>query len=65
MANFVEPNMPEKERDKAAESLQKMLEATRREAIQLLKADPRLEQPEHAALAAQVARFLEKAASPT
>ena len=41
-----------------------MLETARREAIQLLKADPRLEQPEHAALAAQVARFLEKAASP-
>ena len=63
MANFVEPNMLEKERDEAMGSLRKMLEATRDEALRLLQADPNLEQPEHAALAAQVARFLQKAAS--
>lgn len=63
MANFVNPDMPEKDRDEAMESLRNMLETTRREAMRLLQADPNLEQPEHAALAAQVARFLEKAAS--
>ena len=63
MANFIEPNMLEKERDEAMGSLRKMLEATRDEALRLLQADPNLEQPQHAALAAQVARFLQKAAS--
>ena len=63
MANFINPDMPEKDRDEAMESLRDMLEKTRREAMRLLQADPNLAQPEHAALAAQVARFLEKAAS--
>ena len=40
-----------------------LLEAAREEAARLMESDPELQAPEHAAIAAQVARFVDQASA--